>query len=282
MFNNWIFIVILYLIIAVINNQCYKLLVKNMKKANATMVIVDGLSGIFSLLMIPLFDMKLPQNKLVYLFLTLACIFYALSDRLSTTARKGIEGSTFGMIKQLSTVFMIFAGLLFFKEKFIITKFIGAILIVFGNIFVFYKRGAFNNKYIFIGLLASICATIALFIDVSYSREFNLPIYIAFTLIVPSILIFLFERVSFKDLKSEFNNSNRTILMTICISNALTNILKLLAYKLGEVSIVAPLCSLTIILNVIFGYICLKERNNLSKKIIAALVIILGIILIRL
>ena len=282
MFNNWIFIVILYLIIAVVNNQCYKILVKNMKKASATMVIVDGLSGLFSLLMIPLFDIKLPENKLVYLFLTLACIFYALNDRLSTTVRKGIEASTFCMLKQLSTVFMIFAGLLFFKEKFIIAKFIGAMLIVFGNIFVFYKKNSFkNNKYIWLGLLASLCSTIALFIDVSYSKEFNLPIYISFTLIVPAILILFFERINFKDLKREFINSNKKILVTICMSNALMNVLKLLAYKLGKVSIVAPLCSLTVILNVILGYVYLKEKNNLFKKIIAALLIILGIVLIK-
>ena len=76
MFKNWIIIVILYLIIAVINNQSYKLLVKNTKNAGSTTVIADFISGVFSLLMIPLFDIKLPENKLVYLFLTLACVFY--------------------------------------------------------------------------------------------------------------------------------------------------------------------------------------------------------------
>ena len=230
MLHNYIFLIILYLIIAVINNQSYKLLIKNIKNAGAATVIADGISGIISLLLIPLFGMKLPQNKLVYLFLTLACIFYALSDRLSNEARKGIEASTFGMIKQLSTVFMIFAGLIFFKEKFIITKFVGAIIIILSNILVFYKKGSFkNDKYIWIGLLASICSAIALFIDVSYSGQFNLPIYCAFTLGVPSILVFIFEGITFKEIKTEFNNSNKKIIFTVCITNVLSILTKLSA-----------------------------------------------------
>jgi len=46
--------------------------------------------------------------------------------------------------------------------------------------------------------------------------------------------------------------------------------------------IVAPLCSLTVILNVVVGYIFLKERNNLIKKLIAGILIVIGIITIRL
>ena len=283
MLQNYIILVILYLVIAVINNQSYKLLIKNIQNAGAATVIADGISGIISLLLIPLFGMKLSENKLVYLFLTLACIFYALSDRLSNEARKGIEASTFGMIKQLSTVLMIFAGLIFFKEKFIITKFVGAIIIILSNILVFYKKGALkNDKYVWIGLLASMCSAIALFIDVSYSGQFNLPIYCAFTIGVPSILIFIFERISIKELKEELNKSNKKIVLTVCITNVLSILIKLSAYELGKVTIVAPLCSLTIILNVIVGYIFLKEKKDLLKKFIAATLIVLGIILIKL
>jgi len=75
MLNNWIFIVVLYLIFAVIFNQSYKLLAHDMKNAGAMTIIVDGIAGMFSLLMIPLFEIKLPKNILVYLFLGLACIF---------------------------------------------------------------------------------------------------------------------------------------------------------------------------------------------------------------
>jgi uncharacterized membrane protein len=54
------------------------------------------------------------------------------------------------------------------------------------------------------------------------------------------------------------------------------------AYQLGEVTSVAPLWALKVIINVIVSYIFLKERSNLLKKIIAALLIIISVVLIKL
>ena len=281
-FSNWIFIIILYLIFAVSYNQCFKQLTKKMKKDGAMIVLLDGLAGLFCLILIPLFKLKLPTNIWTYFFLTIACIFYALNDRLGTTARKGIQASTFSMLKQLSTVFMIFASFIFFKEKFIITKFIGAILIVFSNLLVFYDKNFKLDKYTLYGLLASICTTISLFIDVNYSDEFNLPIYVAITLLVPALLIFIFERIKIKDMITEFKTSDKSIFASTIISSALMLTLKLYAYDLGEVMIVAPLCSLTIILNVFAGIIFFEEKTKIPQKIISALLIIFALILIKL
>ncbi len=283
MFTNWIFIVILYLIFAVIFGQTYKIITNNMKNAGALTVLAEGVAGIASLLFIPFFELKFSSNIYVYLFLGLACVFYALNDRLSTTVRMGVEASTFSIIKQTKTVFMIIAGLLFFKDPFVLTKVIGAFLIVVSNILVFYKKGAFKaNKYLLLGLLASICITIALFIDVNYSNKFNLPLYVSFTTLLPALLIFIFDKIKLKDLVEEYKNCNKKLLFTVGITWAIMMILSLYAYQLGQVSLVAPLCSLTVILNVIVGYLFLKERTRMPQKIIAAILIVISVILIKL
>ena len=62
---------------------------------------------------------------------------------------------------------------------------------------------------------------------------------------------------------------------------SLSIVAQLIAYQLGKVSVVAPLCSLAVILNVIIGYLFQKERDNMPKKILAAILIILGIVLIK-
>ena len=51
--------------------------------------------------------------------------------------------------------------------------------------------------------------------------------------------------------------------------------------KKVNVTIVAPLSALTVMLNVIVGYLFLKERDNLFKKIVAAILIIISIALIK-
>jgi drug/metabolite transporter (DMT)-like permease len=53
------------------------------------------------------------------------------------------------------------------------------------------------------------------------------------------------------------------------------------AYQLGSVTTVSPLTALTVIINVIVAYIFLNERKDLLKKIIAAIIIIISIILIN-
>ncbi|MBQ9319002.1 MAG: EamA family transporter [Bacilli bacterium] len=281
-FSNWIFIIILFLVCDVTYNQGFKQLTKKIQRDGAMIVLLDCIAGLLSLLLIFFFKWQLPSNKWTYFFLGIACLFYALNDRLGTTARKGIPASTFSMLKQLSTVFMIFAGLIFFKEKLILTKLCGGMLIVFSNILVFYDKKIKFNKYILFGFLATLCTTIALFIDVNYSDEFNLPLYVAITLIFPSILIFLFERIKIKDIIIEYKISNKKILFITIISSALMLIFKLYAYQLGDVIIIAPLCSLAIILNVLVESIFFGEKTKIFRKILASILIIVSILLIRL
>ncbi len=280
--KNWLIAVTFYVIFAVTYNQGYKILTKNMKNAGSLTVLTEAIAGLIALLFIPFFKFKLPSSPYVYLFLTLACIFYAINDRISTDVRSGLEASVFSIIKQTTTVFMIAAGLVFFKEKFVLSKIIGGILIILSNILVFYKKNSFQNKkYICLGLLASFFNTIALIIDVNYSKQFNIPLYASFTLTVPALLIFLFERIRPKEVIAEFRNTNKKTLLLVALSGGLMVILKLRAYQLGQVIVIAPLCSLTIILNVIVGFLFLKEKDNMLRKIVAGMLILISIILIN-
>lgn len=279
---EWLIYVILYLVISVVFNQCYKVTTKTLTKPGALTVLLEVIGAISVLIFCPFFDMKFPQEPSVYICLGISIIFYAVADRMNTTVRSGIEASTYSMIHQLSTVFMIFAGVLFFKDPFVVNKFIGAILIVFSNILIFYKKGNGKlNKYVIFGIIANLFFTCALFFDVSISDSFNLPIYVTATLGIPAILISIFERIKFSEVKEEFKNGNKKFILITALSWSCSILAQLRAYQLGKVSIVAPLCSLSVILNVIVGYFFLKERDNMLRKIISALLVILGIVLIK-
>lgn len=281
-FNNWLFYVILYLFFSVSFNQSYKLATTKMKNDGALTILIQVIAGTITLLMIPFFEIKISKNIVSYIFLFIACIFYALNDRLATTSRKGIEASTYSIIKQMQTVFMIIFGLLFFKEPIILNKIIGSVLIIISNFLVLYKKGQFKfNKYILLGIIANFCMTIALLIDVNYSNEFNLSIYVAITIIIPALLIFFIERIKIKDIKEEYKINNKKIIFLTAISWSVMMITKLRAYQLGNITIVATLCSLTVILNIIFSYIFINEKEDILRKIRASTLIIIGIIFIN-
>ena len=280
--NNWLLYVILYLFFATVFTQSYKVATKSLKKAGALTVILQTTAGLTALLLCPFFEFKFPTDIKIYILLGISIIFYAITDRINTTVRSGIEASTFSVLKQLSTTFMIIAGLVFLKEEFVITKFIGAMLIIFSNVLIFYNKGEMKfNKYVLLGIIANISFTIALFLDVNISENFNLPIYVAMTIIIPAVLISIFERISPKDIKEEFVNGNKKAMLLTGTTWGISIVTNLRAYQLGNVTIIAPLCALTVMLNVIVGYLFLKERDHLVRKIISAILIIISIILIK-
>lgn len=282
LFSNWKFYIIIYLIVSVIFNQSYKIVTKKNINDGVLTILIQSISIITCIFLLPLFKFKFPTDFKVYLFLFVSIIFYTINDRLGTTARKGLESSTYIILKQMSTVFMIFMGIVFFKEPFILKKIIGSLLIILSNVLVFYKKENFKiNKHLIFGIVANASLAIALFLDVNNSNKFNLSFYVLLTFLIPMILIFLFERIKIKDVVKEYNNSNKSALIITGVTWTFMMVTKLKSYELGTISVVATLTSLTVILNIIVSYFFLKEKNNMLRKIIAGLLIIVGIILIK-
>lgn len=278
----WLLYVSIYIIFSVAFTQFYKIVTNTSKNAGALTILLQSLASLIVLLFSPAFKFTFPTDWKIYLLLGVTCIFFAISDRINTTVRRGIEASTFSIINQLSTVFMILAGLLFFKEPFVLKSIIGAVIILFSNVLIFYKKGEQKfDKYVVLGILASIAYSVALFLDVNISDNFNLAVYVAITLLVPSIFIKTAERVKISDVMSEFKNGNKKSIIATSFCWGLSIITQLRAYQLGDVTTVAPLCALTVIINVIVGYIFLKERDSLFKKIIAAILIVISVFLIK-
>ncbi len=278
----WFLFVSLYIILAVTFTQFYKIVLNTSKSDGTLTVLLQFIAGLSALLLSPFFMFEFPTDWKVYSLLGIACIFYAFSDRMNTTVRSGIEASTFSIIKQLSTVFMIMAGLLFFKEQFAWKKIIGAGLIIFSNILIFYKRGNQKlDKYVLLGILSNIIYSVAIFLDVNISDNFNLAFYVALTLLVPALFIIVAERVKISNIKKEFKNGNKKAILITGLCWGTMLVVQLRAYQLGEATSVAPLCALTVIGNVLVGYLFLKERSNLLKKIIAAVLVIISVFLIK-
>ncbi len=281
--NNWLLYVILYLIVETVFIQFYKMATKKIQKTGALTVLLEMTGGLTALVLSLFFEIRFPTDVRIYIMLAISIICYTVKDRLDTKVMSGIEASTFNILQQLSTAFMLFAGLIFFKEEFILAKFIGAILIIFSNILVFYQKGKFEfNKHVLLGIIANLVFTVALFLDVNISEHFNLPMYAAITLMIPAILIMIFERIKPSEIKNEFANGNKKAILITAITWPIAIITQLRAYQLGNVTIVAPLCALIVILNVIVGYLFLKERTHLLRKIISAILIIISIVLINL
>lgn len=283
MLNSWKFWVIVYLVFAVIFSQTFKKANRNMKDAGALTILLEIFTAFFAILFIPLFDFSISNNINTYITLGIVMIIYAVTDRLNIEARYGLEPSTFSMLKQLSTVFLVIFGLVFLNEEIVINKIIGAVLIVGSNILLaLNKDGKLSfNKYFIMSFISNFLFAIAMLINVNISSEFNLAIYTIFTVSVPALLIFMFGRYNFKKLKDEFRLYDKKKFLFASFSWALMLISSVRAYQLGSVSVVAPLLTLTAILNVIYEFFINKDRKELISKLILGILIVIGVLLIK-
>lgn len=280
--NYWETWVIIYLISAVVFAQSFKIANRKMNNAGSLTILLEVFTALFSILLIPCFKITFPSDIKVYLTLLVVTVIYAVTDRLNIEARYGLEPSTFSMLKQLSTVFLIIFGLFFLKEEFLINKFIGGIIIIGANLLLAYDNGKLKiNKYFIMCFISNFLFAVAMLINVNISDYFNLAIYTIITVSIPALLIFVFERHSIKELKKEFKLYDKKTFFTAAVTWSLMLISSVKAYQLGNVSVVAPLLALTSIANAVVEFIFNKNKNKLTQKLIAGILLIIGIILVK-
>ncbi len=281
-FDNWKFWVIVYLISAVIFAQTFKKTNRNMKNAGSLTILLEIFTALFAILFIPFFTLKFSHDINIYLTLLLVTIIYAMTDRLNIEARHGLDPSAFSMLKQLSTVFLIILGFIFLKEEILFKKILGSILIIASNVLLAFDKGKIKfNKYFVMSFISNFLFAVAMLINVNISDNFNIAVYTIFTVFTPSIFIFIFGRHNIKELKSEFKLYDKKSFLISAFTWCLMLISSVRAYQFGSITLIAPLLTLTSILNTMYEYFINKDKNRIVQKIIASVMIILGVIIIK-
>lgn len=275
--------VICYLVFTLIFSQGFKKVNRTMKNASALTILLELFTGLFAIIMSIFFKYTFPSDIKVYITLFVVTIIYAVTDRLNIEARYGLSPSNFSMLKQLSTVFLVIFGLVFLKEQLVFKKILGAIIIVVSNVMLAVnKDGKFEfNKYFIFCLISNFLFAVAMFINVNISNMFNIGIYTLITVFIPSIIIKLFSRLSFKDLKEEFNLYNKPLFILVSFAWCMMLISSVKAYEYGSISVVAPLLTLTALTNTIYEFIVDKDKKRFYYKLVISILILIGVILIK-
>lgn len=275
---SWEIYLILYLASSIVFNQSFRVIMKAAKNVGAAVVVMQLFAVVVSFLLTPFFEWRFPSDIRVYLLLALATIFYAILDRAQGTARKHLDVSVTMVVGQISKVFLIGVGVLLYHETLGLGKIIGSILIIFSVFILSYKKGKFElNRYVLLSILGRLSFAVAVTIDVGISRQFNFMFYIALTYLLPAIYIFLGQRFSLADLRSEFTDLNKKLAVVSSMSWVGVIVFYIWALQNGEFTVVAPLAGSSVLLNSTAAYFILKERSDFSRNVLAALVVMLGI-----
>lgn len=259
---------------------CKKVLAVDSKNPRALAVIFNFFA---SLIAISIFvangsylKFRLPHESSAWWFLLIACLFYTLFERLRFKIAKLLDASILSTITNVSVLVAFTGSLILYGESITAEKILGALLIITALVLVSYKKSSgATAKGIILSVLASIALGIAWALDKKGASFFGSEEYNIFVWTLPVLFIYL-PYVKTKDLIYEFKTASWKIAILAGL-NVIGYLLQLKAMVMTDVTRVIPVTQTSTILTIFAGVIFLKERDNLLRKIIAGVLVVLGV-----
>ncbi|MCA9372730.1 DMT family transporter [Candidatus Woesebacteria bacterium] len=206
---------------------------------------------------------------------------------LSMKALHTVSASKYSVIETLSPVLSIVLALLFLGEHFVQQQFFGVILIFISVFLVMYdkktKLTTFSKGEL-IAIASTIFSGLALVNDKGIYLRAPLSPTLATLFILPGLLAILAQPKELKKLK--LIRKNFGVIKQLLIMSAIWSVAAIFYYKAivlsQSISLVVSVSQLSVILTVLLGLIFLKETTNWRKKLLAAVISVVGLILVSL
>jgi transporter family protein len=225
---------------------------------------------------------EMPPIKEYPLNFFLEAILYAFGSLFSFKALKLIEASEGTVILSFCSVVTITASAVFLKESLTPQGLLGAALIIISIILVSKLKDFSVNKGVFYALIAAMFYGLAVVND-AYLLKFSDPTsYTSIAFLLPGVLLSLLYLNSLKKLKGFLRPKSAKIMFLLAFVWSVSAIAFYIAIEKGALaSQISPISQSKVILTVLLAAIFLKERDNLPAKIAAALMTIMGVMMIR-
>lgn len=238
--------------------------------------IVLGVVGFLSA------DMTLPPNlSSLFWNLILMVILYAFSNILIFKSLKQIEASKFSIIFATRAFFTVLASSLLLKEFLTGSQFLGVLLIFSGVILVNLKSSKFSfDKGSLLALLAALAFGSANTNDRFLLGSFNIYPYMTIGFIASSLLMAAVYPKELKHIKIFLDKKILKKILILFVLYAFNAVAFFAALqKSDNSSQVASVNLSAVIVTVVLAVIFLKERGNLPKKVIGAILSFIGLLL---
>lgn len=279
---NWFWLTIIYLIFltsAILINK------KSLNNLNID-EIVFGASIQLATSVTSLFFALLTGWNFVFnsasipLFISMG-IIYSLAISFYYTGLKKTELSVAAIFDSTGSIYSLVLGTLFLNEPILLNKLIGIVLIVAAILIVSLKnRVSSFNKYSWILLISAFFYALGAIFDKKLNAFGNPLSYLTLSFATAGLSILL---INFKRTKKAFMGTfkNKNFWIGISINGILYSLgfwALFEAYNRGgEVSRMFPITLSMSVIIPILGIIFLKERDNIAKKLVAIVIMIIGL-----
>lgn len=191
------------------------------------------------------------------------------------------KSSSVSLSTLLGTVSIIVSttlGIVFFHESGGINKFFGIILIILAIFVVKFSRKFRFDKYNWLAMAGGSLWGVAFSIDKSFVTTVNPLLYLPVFCFVTGLTGLIYRpKVILSEIKIISKRSYLSIFLTAVFGTAF-NTFTFLSYSHGgEVGRVDAINNTMILLVIILEFLILKDKQNLVRKIIAAIIAVVGI-----
>ena len=242
-----------------------------------------GLGGIFALFVTLFrggFQYQIPLSQ-IPLF-ALFTIFSTAAPVLGFKALQLIGASENSIIGASTRLWVVFGAFIFLHEPFSLHKVIGTIVILLGIVISQWKKEKLIiNKGAILALLAALGYALTEIISFYILRNFDVPSFSVYSCFLPVLALLIIKPTSVKKLIFYFRLKRAINISVVSVNDTVSTMLLFRAYQVGHnAAQIGPLMATQTIISVLLAIIILKERNNMVNKIIGALIVVAGVMLI--
>ncbi len=230
-------------------------------------------------------NMLMPADLSLWAMLILSCILWTLATFLTFSSLAVIDVAEKSLLSKTRVIFSLILAVLILHESLTLHKiagtmlvFIGAAIITISNSPTGLKLNIHKKGVVFM-IAASFLVALAFIIDKFLIPHFS-PIFYTFLLFaIPAIMYLPFAIGRKTQLHSVMKNAKFGVLSSVIFSSFAYFFL-LNAFLATDASIVVPITELNTLVSVGTGFFFLHEKENIRKKLLAALIMIAGAVLV--
>lgn len=216
-----------------------------------------------------------PQMLLMILLYGFANIFFYLAVKQTPISEVMVIAATMPVWTALTST--IFLG-----DKLNFIKFLGIALAVLGVAVVFYQKNELKlNKGHLYAFLSIISFGFALTNDSFLLKHFNQATYSFLFFLLPGLFLALINPKKISNIKPLFADNSRAKFIGSAVLYATAALLINTSLKIGaQASQVGVMLQLSPIFVIALGAIFLNEKDNLVKKLVGGIIVVIGVLLI--
>ncbi len=246
----------------------------------ASSIVFQFLLGFITLIYGFIHGLHTPSVSLLPFFL-LSGILYATGTLSFFKAYKSIEASEATVLGGAGVVFTIAASFIFLRDKLTLLQLLGVFLILVSVVIISITRQKFKlNTGAGLALLGAGSYGLAVVSDSFIIRHYDAVSYLSLICFIPGILIYLLYVKRTLVILQEIRHIDRNLIFFTFLYS-IQAITFYVSLSLGAlVSQISSISRASIVLTVILATIYLKEKKHIGRKIIAAILTTIGVLLV--